>query len=501
MVQPSNRRLVTEAALAAFQAPQDALIANHETRVDDLETLAGIAPGDVSDATVRALITNPSSNTAQALYSGIPVSAGNAPYSADPTGVVDATSALIAAEAATVARGSNARLYIPAGTYKISGEINFRCGLDAEGATFNYAGTGTAVSVGSKTAGSVTFRRTFNLPRVINTSRGTTGWDGTSIGVKAYNLNDCTMTVPFIQDFEYGLVLMGNDAGFAYNKITLGTLWENHKQQVLDCTNLGYINENKFYGGRWQRSLTKGAVLDDVNAAEILALGQNLEGGPNNNVWYSPCLEGPSVAYYRVHINGSHNAIIWGRWESPGNAAIRVRWGAASVSNVLFYGYGLVNVVETFDKTDGTISPSIRYDSAGLYLNPTTTTAGQPIPHNVTTDINTWPASPTMRGMSYNSATGEFTPRPGRWRIYAKVQFAINGTGRRQAFLIGGGTNLDDAELQPSATNRGTMHMTGVRRFNGSETFKVQVSQTSGADLALETSSGRVRISADYLGN
>jgi hypothetical protein len=312
-------------------------------------------------------------------------------------------------------------------------------------------------------------------------------------------LNDCTLIVPFIQDFEQGLVLMGNDAGCAYNKIHLGSLWENHKNLVLDNTALGYTNENTFFGGRLQHSLTKGATLDDVNANQILAVGLNSEGGPNNNRWYGTSLEGPQVGYYRTDMSGSHNEFNHCRWESPSNAAIRIRWRTTAVSNVLWKGYGLVNVVETFD-TFGTVSPSERFDSAGMYLNNTVATNGQVIPNNVDTTLTGWPTTPVARGITYDSATGEFTPRPGRWRIYATISFAPNATGRRFAKIMNGSTLLKLNEKKPDGTVRNTQELTASKRFNGSETFKIVVNQTSGADLALDSSSGYVTVGADYLG-
>ena len=511
-----------------------------DERIAALEVLGGVSPGDTSDSTVSTLL-NSATLTRDALDAryvneGTPVSnteiagmvtaagptqtALDARYrnESDPLPVIgdltgtffnvldygvkgdnttNDTANLNTALDTIFTLNPDAWALIPPLNYKIDGTVTARGRVYAYGAQFNYTGNGDCLVVGSPTA--ITQRRMFILPRVVKQGR-TNLWDGTSRGIVLYNLFECDVWFQHIQDFEYGLYCMGNNQGFSYNRIYMGTLWENHVQQVLDCTNTGYINENTFYKGRWQRSLSKGATLDDPNAYEVYAVSQNAEGGPNNNVWINPCIEGPTVAYYRVYINGSHNEFNHGRWETPGNATFRIRWGANSVSNLLFYGYGLVNAVEQFDNTTGTISPSIRYDSAGLYLNATNATAGQVIPNNVTTDITTWAASPTMRGLAYNQATGEWTPRPGRWRIHAKVSFAINGTGRRQAYLIGGGVNLDDDEIQPSATNRGVLRMTGVRRFNGSETFKVQVNQTSGADLALETSSGRVKISADYLG-
>ncbi|QIG76021.1 pectin lyase fold domain-containing protein [Rhizobium phage RHph_N3_8] len=410
--------------------------------------------------------------------------------------VADDTASLNAAAAAIYAINPDATMYIPPGTYKITGPVQVKCRLSASEATFNYTGNGDALIIGDSAI--YTQRRMFALPKIIKQGR-TNLWDGASRGVVMYNLNECIVFSNFIQDFEIGMYLMGNDKGFAYNTIFMGTLWENHRQQVLDCTNLGWINENTFIGGRWQKSLSKGATVDDPNSYEVYGVAQNVEGGPNNNVWYRPCIEGPNVSQYRVYINGSHNEFHHARWETPSNAAFRVRWGANSVSNLLWKGYGLVNCVETFDNPTATISPSERYDAAGMYLNNTVNTTGQVIPNNADTTVTGWTA-PVARGITYDSTTGEFTPRPGRWRIFATVSFAPNATGRRFAKIMTGATLLKLNEKAPNATVRNTQELTASRRFNGAETFKLVVNQTSGADLALDSSSGYVTISADYLG-
>jgi hypothetical protein len=179
----------------------------------------------------------------------------------------DWTNAIIEAEYDAYTLNSNARLYFPYGTYKITSKIMIRCELDASQATFEYYGIDTALVIGDdSTTGIVTARKTFLLPRVINKSRGTTGWDGTSIGVKCVNLNDCKVFVQFIQDFEKGLLVYGLSQGTAYSTFYLGTMWENHKQIVLDGNATGWVNSNTFISGRLQMGLTKGATVDDMNA-------------------------------------------------------------------------------------------------------------------------------------------------------------------------------------------------------------------------------------------
>ncbi len=65
MAQPSTRRIVTEAALTVSQAVQDATLANHKGRIESVEVLGGLSPGNTSDAAVRDLLLNSATETAK----------------------------------------------------------------------------------------------------------------------------------------------------------------------------------------------------------------------------------------------------------------------------------------------------------------------------------------------------------------------------------------------------------------------------------------------------
>jgi len=474
----------------ATQTALDARYVNEGTPVSNTE-IAGMVTG--AGATQTALDTRYAPTAG-----GKPVGKGELvinvkDYGAKGDGTTDDTAALNAASAAAEAKDFTI-LFWPAGTYKTTGTVAVRRNLEADQATIAYYGTGTALVLGSTTSGTVTARQRFHTPRVINMSRGTTGWDGTSVGVQANNLNTCELHVPFVQDFEKGLVMYGNAGGNAYNTVLLGALWENHKNLVLDCTADGYTNQNLFLGGRLQHSTTKGATVDDVNAAQIQMVGLNVEGGPNNNTFIGTSFEGENVAYYRVDVSGRYNYFINCRWEHAVGQNPRIRWRSTAQLNKIEGGYATVDLVEVFD---GTLGGGEIRDHVGAYSR-AGNTAGQVIPNNVWTTVTSWSA-PVQRRVSYNGTTGEFTPRPGRWLITAMVSFAANATGRRIARLNVGGTVTDVAEV-PGNANRNTLRLSDVQTFDSVKTLKVEVNQTSGADLALETSPPYVRIHLEYLG-
>jgi hypothetical protein len=405
----------------------------------------------------------------------------------------DWTNAIIEAEYDAYTLNSNARLYFPYGTYKITSKIMIRCELDASQATFEYYGIDTALVIGDdSTTGIVTARKTFLLPRVINKSRGTTGWDGTSIGVKCVNLNDCKVFVQFIQDFEKGLLVYGLSQGTAYSTFYLGTMWENHKQIVLDGNATGWVNSNTFISGRLQMGLTKGATVDDMNAV-LIDMSSTIQ--PNNNTFINTSIEGINVCYYRVDISGRNNVFYNCRWEAQSGSTPRVRYRASAYANTIHHGYDASKIVEVFDA--GSLGGGDIRDSLGSYVS-AFNTSGQSIPNSVNTDVTTWNA-PVGRRIDYNATTGEFTPRAGRWKITGTACFAPNATGRRMLMLVCNGSTRDIFEVPGNAT-RTSLKVEDVYKFDGTQTFKFVVYQSSGAALALETTSGYMKMQAEYLG-
>lgn len=418
-------------------------------------------------------------------------------YGAKGDGVADDTAAWVAAEAAAFAKGPDYVLSAPYGLYRTSGQITVRCALEAGQATIRYYGVGTAFVVGDEsTLGKVTPRRKHNVPRVINMSRGTAGWDGTSVGVKLVNLDTCSVYVPFVQDFEQGLVLSGMSAGVAYNTLTIGALWDNHKNLVLTNDATGWVNQNTFIGGRLNQTLWKGAFLDDPNANQLSMVSDTSFGGPNNNTFIGTSFEGVNISLDRLDISGKYNQFINCRYENFGTP-FRVRYRANAEWNRILGGYGSGGITEVLDGTRGGGALDDPLGSYTLAQN----TAGQVIPNSVNTTITSW-GTPTGRRIPYNSSTGEFTPRPGRWVIMATVTFAPKATGRRIARIKYGTDTLDVAEAPGTtgSTERITLKLNSSFKSDGLKKLIVECNQSSGADLALESSAWYVKFQAEYLG-
>lgn len=506
MPEPIEKRLVTEAKLSAELNPQSARLAL-------LEGAAGFPaePLALEADIVRGLLSDPASTVGKTIKDTYGPTNGARPvgkgelvinvkdYGAKGDGVADDTAAIIAAEAAAYALGGDVRLFIPTGPYRTSGTIRFRTELDASQATIRYYGVGTAVVVGDNTRpGIVTARREFRLPRVINMLRGTTGWDGTSVGIKGVNLNTCQMHVPFVQDFESGLIAYGYSGGFAHTTIHLGAIWENHKNLTFSSDATGYSNQNLILNGRLQQSATKGAVVDDKEAKQVWLTGEGVPseganaGRPNNNTFINTSFEGHNIAYYKADIDGRYNVFLNCRWETQSSAP-RVIYRETARWNKIDGGYNALTIEETFM---GTLGGGEIRDHVGAFTR-ALPVAGQSIPNNVWAPI-LW-GEPIGRRISLASTTGEFTPRPGRWLIMATVTFAPNATGRRMARLNIAGSVADIAEA-PGNAQRTTMKLQVNDLFDGAKTVKVEANQTSGADLGLESTPPYVAFRAEYLG-
>lgn len=424
-------------------------------------------------------------------------------WGAKGDGTTDDTLAIQAAADAVYATNIDAVLHFPAGTYKTSETVRLRCAVDGGSATISYTGTGTAVVVGADSPdGEVTARRVFNLPRIILDPRPETGWDGTSVGVLAVNLNDCDLSVPHVAWFERGLVLLGSKAGFAYSDVFIGTLWENHKQLVLEARNGGWVNQNVLFNGRFQSGVNAatGRNPQDPDAVQVLMVNPSADfNGPNTNTFIGTSFEDTGVRTYFVDMEGSYNRFINCRWEAP-NYPPRIRYrGITSRYNAIEGGYNASSIEEVFE--GGAQGGSIR-DTVGAYLKARIADT-QTIPDSTLTPVTAW-AVQNQRRIPAGGTAGRFRPRAGRWRIDLRLSFAANATGRRMGYLMsqtagGSPTVLAVAEQAAGSSGKTGVTLSTTAAFDGTTEVWASAFQTSGAGLALDTGSGYSALEAEYL--
>lgn len=412
-------------------------------------------------------------------------------YGAVGDGVADDAAALNAANVSATTFG--ARLLVPAGTYRITETVRFTTDTQVSAsAVFEYYGTGTALVMGDPTK--ILFNLDMQAPNV--KYKTDTVWGAASVGVELVNLNTCVVLLRTALGFHTGFKFIGRGGGFAYSTITLGYSNQNRIGHHLTQDEGGWCNQNTFIGGRVQLVAgIWGATIDDVGAHYFLfEQGSVGISGPNNNTFVNCTMEGGAQAYHRIKFVGArYNTFLNCRYENYGST-YRVGYFQRSSANRIDGGYDVWKIVEEFDATS--TGGSIRDGVGGMFNAPgigATTLA-----NGVMTRLDAWSA-PTLRRVSYDSA-GRFVPRAGRWRVEAVITFEANATGYRKAFLVtSGGVTIDLAEMAPSAGTRTQIRLSAVKAFNGTESVHVNAQQNSGGDLALTTSAGYARFSAELL--
>lgn len=89
----------------------------------------------------------------------------------------------------------------------------------------------------------------------------------------------------------------------------------------------------------------------------------------------------------------------------------------------------------------------------------------------------------------------------GWWEVDARVVWAANATGLRQAFVVQTGGTIWDQDQTPGEAS-GSTYLRVQRRIysDGTFTFAIQTAQTSGANLALAVGHRLCRVEVEYTG-
>lgn len=481
---------IASAAASSVQSTMD--------RLDSLESAAGWGPSTPEDGTVSAYLSAAGSLSRAVLESDYRRGVSVREYGALGDDTADDTAAIQAAADAAHAAGE--QLYFPAGKYRTTGTIILRGPVSGGPGTIRYHGTGTALIVGSPGHKEPAWRTTYVLPRV---EHRTTAWDGTSIGVRAVNLNACTLVVPYVREFERGLLLEGHGTGFAYTTLMLGTLWCNHVQLDMTADNAGggYCNQNTIVGGRLQLPSTYLTTPNDPAAHQLRMLSDDPTWGPNSNVFIGTSFETDAAPLYALDVAGPYNQFIGCRWEGFGKP-FRIRWRQGANRNIVDGGYDLWKIKQIYEGPD---KNTVR-DDLGSYAS-LQQTGGPSIPSGVRTVVRYW-ESEAARLITHKRAEGKIRPARGRWRVTAQLTYTASPAGRRQAFLVWqsdtspGPSTLAAAEA-PAGTATGartSVLVTGTHDFDGATDVWVEALQDSGASLKLDTSVKLNTFALEYVG-
>jgi hypothetical protein len=239
-------------------------------------------------------------------------------------------------------------VYMPPGlSFAVSSTINFLCHVEANGATLVPTGALTAtetpggpalpctvVLVGESSA--FTSKLRVRLPRISDPAHTTPGtWSAnTRVGVECRNLESCQVWFDALFGWSKNVYITGTGSGEsnADNDYFLDIM--DQGQISLHLAPLGakgYVNSNRFYGGTWADDGEGTAISGVINL--LIDDGAQVA---NNNVFFSPDLEGIAPQYH-FQCYGENNTIIDGRWETGRGTPPKVNFSGGSSGNKCQY--------------------------------------------------------------------------------------------------------------------------------------------------------------------
>lgn len=298
------------------------------------EAAVGVISGavDANDATIAAAVSTAGTATEAALVSTL---------FADRLGVETAETVTYAdvQAAATLAASTGRRLWV-AGTLTTDQTLTVTSDADLGGLTINYTGTGVAVQVGVDSG--VTFRINVVAPRVVASNKSGIGW-GTvagTVGVRAVNLNSCAeVVIPYVNNFETGLLVYGKGTGNSYNTYLIGHLSNNKVNLKLSGDATGWSNQNTYLGGRFSHNSEEG-----TNVSGVHHIFMDVVPNPvNTNTFIAPSIEADIPEFHAV-IAGTANVLFNARWEA---SPAKIKWVDNSSRNLVLWGYNVHLLEET----------------------------------------------------------------------------------------------------------------------------------------------------------
>lgn len=260
----------------------------------------------------------------------------------------DGTAVQAAADAAKAADGT---LHFPPGTYVTTTTTTVHSSVSADpAAVISYTGDGVALQLGDGV--SILTNKRFVLPKVLQAGYSL-GWrvGGTDVGVKCVNLYQCQLWPTKIENFNFGLLLYGDDLasdGCSYNTVYVGHLLNNKVNLKLDAEDTnGFVNENIFIGGRFSHSSSE--TTPTTGARHILI--DAITGHPANNIRFYGCsleasVKPVDVVEYPVECYGQDCYWSYCRWEHGTGATVAFN-GANAINNVIDQGYQAQNLIIT----------------------------------------------------------------------------------------------------------------------------------------------------------
>lgn len=206
-------------------------------------------------------------------------------------GVADDTAAISAAIAAVSSGGV---LFFPVGTYRTTNTVTVQKNISwimEGGSVLNYV---TATNTPA-----VFFDYPMNnVDIVMGVNRATLNWASGADGIKFVDMIDSRVSITSAVNHRRGLAFDASAAtGFgagsiAYNKFTLGKIWDNKFGVFCEASGGAFINTNDFRGGRFTLTSPVSAAMTE----EAFGIYHKNAG---TTTYFAPSLEGVGNASYK----------------------------------------------------------------------------------------------------------------------------------------------------------------------------------------------------------
>lgn len=234
-------------------------------------------------------------------------------YGAVGDAMTDDTAALNAALGVALATGTP--FTFGTGTYKTTGTVIVQCEVVASASATIVSSAAVAVQLG--VVGTTINGANVVLPKI----RRAAASPHTGVGLKAVDMDSCSVMVPDVFDFADSVVLAGDAQGIAYNTIIIGRLYGYNRNMVLEPVNGGWCNQNTIIGGRWAHNRS-GSAVAGTRQIDII------DG--NTNMFLGCSLEGNVPEYHIAGVNAAYNRFYACRFETTGVVIPTIYWGELS---------------------------------------------------------------------------------------------------------------------------------------------------------------------------
>jgi hypothetical protein len=253
-------------------------------------------------------------------------------FGATGNGSTDDTAAIALAIAATP---TNGLLIFPSpGTYKTTSTLLIQKNISIE-----MQGTSLINYVTAANTPAMLFDYPINnVSMELAVNRATRNWSVGADGIVFYDMIDSDVKIRSMNSHRRGLALQGQPAtsfvsgGIAYNRFTLGKVWDNKYGVHCEVISASFINTNIFFNGRF--TITSGVAA--AMTEEAFGIYHKNAG---TAVYYSPSIEGGGNASFKFVFTYFDTGSKWNQIVNPyiekSNLSTVMRVGDTAYYNII----------------------------------------------------------------------------------------------------------------------------------------------------------------------